>query len=178
MLSWHNNPALKAEVVERMREHRRQDTIVHMTYQDVTRKAIGYRGCFIGCTLPNMLKKRDRDLFTWSWHVEFQEYTGIPIRLAWLLEGVFEGLPTAGKVHAKFAVQIVEAIPVGVDLESVADKFSHDRTWIFENPHEAAERFLRLFEELTPPPEPAPPLIQHIDIPEPEPILIRTVVNN
>lgn len=216
MLSWHNNPALKAEVLERMREHRRQDTIVQGLYQKFAPdKAIGYRGCAIGCTLP---VQPEISIHTTlepmspasGWHEEVATRYGIPSLFGRLIDQIFECLPKGE--HAEFAVDVIEAIPVGKDLTVVAVGLLQDlrtrhprltKDWgaldlsdmygLSTPVEELApgnrglgrsgskryyrwirDRFLHHLRAL----EPAPPLIQHIDIPEPEPILIRTVVNN
>jgi len=188
MLSWHNNPALKAEVVERMREHRRQDTIIQGVYQRFAPdKAIGYRGCAIGCTLPVQPSIKIAGLFElatpWpGWHEMVEREYAIPLPLGYLIDSVFESLPQGE--HAQFAVDVIEAIPVGKDLMPVAVQLLQDLTKGMDpenlpaRPHKLhlwiRDRFLHHLRAL----EPAPPLIQHIDIPEPESILIRTVVNN
>jgi hypothetical protein len=215
MLSWHNNPALKAGVLERMREHRRQDTIIQGAYQRFAPdKAIGYRGCAIGCTLPVQPEisihhaTREPMRPALGWHKEVENEYGIPSLFGHLIDHVFECLPKGE--HAEFAVDVIEAIPVGKDLTVVAVKLLHDlqarhpvltKGWmVATDPYGLAgqvedlapgnrgqgrsgnktyyrwirDRFLHHLRAL----EPAPPLIQHIDIPEPEPILIRTVVNN
>ena len=206
MLSWHNDPALKAEVVERMRKHREFDEIVQGLYQmQNPQKASGYIGCAIGCTLPHKPENFD------GWHAEVEREYGIPESIAYVIDEVFEGLHTKEKEHARFAVDVIEAIPVGVDLSSVPGALEAD----LRKKHPYLTRALNPLEydwpqdlsslicELSPDArgqyskrspyfrwvrdrllhhlralEPAPPLIQHIDIPEPEPILIRTVVNN
>src|SRR5262245_41528807 len=125
MLSWHNDPALKATTLERMREHRRDDTIVQGAYQRLSpEKVSGYRGWAIGCTLP--AQRRLPGGFygdevlppNQGWHREVQEQYGIPEVLGYLIDHVFEHLPVGE--CADFAVNVIEAIPVGVDLMSAA----------------------------------------------------------
>lgn len=178
MLSWHNDPALKAEVVERMREHRRQDRIIQGTYQD--HQWFGaYRGCFIGCTLPYLSQAYKKSMDWQGWRHEVEVRYGIPSYFVYGMEQIFEGL-TDGS-HGDFAVQLIEAIPVGVDLEPVCEKFMRDYNFSWDLRYQAPiarEHLFRALAEATPKPELVPPLIQHIDIPEPEPILIRVVVNN
>lgn len=181
MLSWHNDPALKAEVVERMREHRRQDQIIQGTYQQWEGFA-GHKGCFIGCTLP-YISAKVRESENWlGFHQEVEDRYGIPWDLVHAMEQIFEGLPSGQ--HKDYALRLVELIPVGVDLEPLFRDFREKFEYSFQlrSVRGEAERgrdyLFWLLRGATPVPEPAPPLIQHIDIPEPEPILIRTVVNN
>lgn len=219
MLSWHNNPALKAEVVERMHMHREHDTIVQGTYQQYApEKAHLYKGCAIGCTLPRVVSYAGVRLvpsFDEGWHDRVQSEYGIPSELAYMIDTVFEALRPPE--HAKFAVDVIEAVPVGVDLEPVVVALRTDLATKYprllrdllkrDGEDDAASYALyQLFEALDPSartiagrnsrgywrwvrdrflthlrnqePVPAVPLIQHVDIPEPEKILIRSFVNN
>jgi hypothetical protein len=128
MLSWHNNPELKSEVVERLRAHRAEDSIVKGLYQQIDPNlASGYRGCAIGCVLP---RQTDGDALGLacddSWHSEVERRFGIPLALARLIDSLFEGLPTDDDRHAEFAVMVIEAIPVGADLSPVISRFLVD----------------------------------------------------
>lgn len=118
MLSWHNNPDLKAEVVQRMREHRRLDDLIQGDYQILyPGRASGYKGCAIGCTLP---LQSNQDLFRRTdWHGLVERFYGIPQALGYLIDRTFESLPTHKMEHAAFAVDVIETIPVGVDLTPV-----------------------------------------------------------
>jgi len=112
--AWHGDPALKAEVVARMLEHRAKDEIVQGFYQR-NGADDSYRGCLLGCTLPSMEGKN------WSedWHQEVQDRYGIPVGASKILEDTFEAQEDFGSAAA-FAVESIEAIPVGADLSGVA----------------------------------------------------------
>lgn len=99
MLSYHNDPAVKAKYVARFEAHRKADEVIQGTGFD------NGRGCFVGCTLD----RYDHELFP----VEL----GWPQWLAHLADAIFEGLPASEA--PQFGSNLLAAIPVGVDLEPV-----------------------------------------------------------
>lgn len=128
-LAWHDDPALKAEVMARLRQHREQDTIVQGVYQRLDpAKALGYRGCAIGCTLPaQAVQEREHRACDCcqptmndpaaGWHGEVEDLYGIDQEIAETIDDIFESLPTSA--CAAFAVEVVDAIPVGANLNDV-----------------------------------------------------------
>jgi hypothetical protein len=132
-LAWHNNPNLKQEVMQRLRDHRAADEIVRGIYQAYAPNSEnGYRGCAIGCTLP----RQDINSYTdegdeiespnAGWHGEVEHLYGIPRPIGRLIDGLFESLPTVNDQHAEFAVAVIDAIPVGADLSLVVARFLLD----------------------------------------------------
>lgn len=99
MLTFHNDPQIKEKYLARLKTHAAADEIIQGT-----RWANG-KGCAIGCTL----EKYD--------HKGFETELGIPEWLARLEDRIFEGLPNADAKN--FAVDFLEAVPVGVELERV-----------------------------------------------------------
>jgi hypothetical protein len=100
LLAWHSDPAIKAKYVARYREHMRLDQIVQGT---------GYRdgkGCFVGCTLDKYK------------HDAFPDEIGAPVWFAHLVDVLFEGC-SGKKRAAQFGLDLLKAIPEGVDLEGV-----------------------------------------------------------
>lgn len=128
-LAWLSDPDLKEEVLLRMKQHRAEDSIIQGKYQVYAPElATKYKGCLLGCTLPMQPYvvpggrpswEIDHDYF--SWHMEVEKSYGIPYTVAHLMESVFEALPF-GKA-AQFAVDSIEAIPVGADLSGVMDRW-------------------------------------------------------
>ena len=115
--AWHGSPDLKEEVLLRMKEHRANDEIVQGIYRQWDPSAAsGYRGCFLGCTLPKEVHPSP-----WGFHRAVQEHYGIPTPISSLIEGCFETISGPGHFEeaADFAVRVVEAIPVGADLYEV-----------------------------------------------------------
>ena len=103
MLSYHNDPEVKAKYVARFVEHRRLDQVI---------QRYGFengRGCFVGCTL------NDYD------HDKFPAELGWPVWLAHLSDTIFEGLHKSEA--PQFGTDLLQAVPVGVDLEPVKNKF-------------------------------------------------------
>ena len=122
MTAWHNDPDLKADVLDRMRQHRADDEIVQGFYQRIDPTAAsGYRGCLIGCTLPPL---PDAAKPVEGWHVRVEDEYGIPQTVGYLLDRTFEGLPYGQ--HAEFAVAAIDAIPVGADLSLVSSHLMVD----------------------------------------------------
>lgn len=118
--AWFGSYILKQGVSLRMRQHRAEDSIVQSVYQvDAPELASKYRGCLIGCTLP---KQSNQDVV--RWHKEVAKLYGIPEPIGHLLDSIFESLPTAN--CAQFAVDSIEAIPVGADLTAVVSDFILD----------------------------------------------------
>jgi len=129
--AWHNSPDLKTQVVDRLRQHRAADEIVHGVYQELDPDtASGYRGCAIGCTLPAQPSYNvdgiDQITPGQGWHAQVEAEYGIPATIAHLIDGIFEALPTDRGEHADFAVAVIEAIPVGADLSLVSSRLMLD----------------------------------------------------
>lgn len=133
IVAWHGDPALKAEVAARMRLHREHDEFLQGLYQLINPKyASGYRGCLIGCTLPPEPIPDHEHVALYhanggvepssppfGWHGRVEQLYGIPRPVGHLLDKIFENLPVDDGQHAQFAVESVEAVPVGADLTMV-----------------------------------------------------------
>jgi hypothetical protein len=102
LLSFLGKSELKQKYVDRLQEHRRLE---HLT-QQVGWK--GGKGCAIGC----ILEAYDHSLFP----IEL----GLPEWLARLIDITFERLPKGDA--EQFAEDVLQAIPVGVDIEPVRHK--------------------------------------------------------
>lgn len=137
MLAWHNDPALKAEVSARMLQHRIEDGIIQGVYQKYFPElASQYKGCLIGCTLPmGEVKFRqtcpcgcgepmEPEIQFILWHSRVERLYGIPQVLNHAFDTLFESLPRSRA--AWFAVNTIEAIPVGADLSGVAEQLLQD----------------------------------------------------
>lgn len=99
MLSYHNDPLVKQKYIARFATHRAADAVV---------QGLGYlngRGCFIGCTLE-----------TYS-RAQFKIELGWPLWLVQVAEQIFENLPR--DKAPQFGTDILQAVPVGIDLEPV-----------------------------------------------------------
>jgi len=131
MSAWHGDADLKARIVERMKQHREADDFIQGLYQKIDpASALGYRGCAIGCLLE---KQEWRDLGFGEtdseplrgWHEEVEHQFGILADVAEIIDDCFEASDPPD--HAKFAVNAIEAIPVGADLSRVADAYVEGR---------------------------------------------------
>ena len=111
ILAFHNEPSLKASVMERLREHRRLDQIAQGFYFDGKN-----RGCHLGClTHTNE-----------GTHVTAERLFGIEQRIGYWLEAVFEGLPASD--CAEWVIASTEVIPVGADMSKCHHHFA---AWLF-----------------------------------------------
>ena len=107
MISYHNDPAVKAKYVARFAAHRAADEVI---------QGQGFengRGCFVGCTL---------DAYD---HEQFPIELGWPEWLARLADVIFEGLPKSES--AQFGTDLLEAVPVGIDLEPLQWRLAIER---------------------------------------------------
>jgi hypothetical protein len=103
--AYHGDPTIKATYLARVRAHRDADDLIQGAYGSPMNSKSGWRGCGVGCTLHSS----DHDLY--------ETELGIPVRLAYLQDHLFEAL---SKSEAKgFPVQFLDAIPVGADLSLV-----------------------------------------------------------
>jgi len=105
MLTFFNDPQLKAALLARLEGHRLADEIEQRQYWEDS------KGCFIGCAIHgnNALK--------------FEHEFGLSIYVARLGEYFFEALPLD---KAKtLPVEIIESVPVGVDSSLVWPHFWH-----------------------------------------------------
>ena len=99
MLSFHNDPAIKAKYLDRVKAHAKADRLIQGTGWK------GGKGCAVGCTL----EAYDHSLYP----IEL----GLPEWLARLEDRIFEGLPKAEAMQ--WPARFLAAIPVGVDVEPV-----------------------------------------------------------
>lgn len=137
LLAWFGDPEVKERALARLKEHRAKDEIVQGGYQDflvnerwvsfvpvVEDQALGvkaFKGCAIGCTLPPVPVERRRE-YEFTWHAEMQRVYGIDESVAALIDDTFESQESFDDA-ARFAVEVVEAIPVGADLTAVAHTY-------------------------------------------------------
>src|SRR5690606_15257740 len=123
LLSFHNDPAIKEKYLNRLYLHYKADEIIQGTYWQ------NGKGCAVGCTVHSRS------------HESYESELGIPRVLAYLEDGIFEGLPN--EKAKEFPIQFLEAIPVGVDLEPVWRKFM---IWLLIDENEGVIRHAKTAE--------------------------------
>ena len=99
MLSFHNDPAIKAKYLARVKAHAEADNLIRGTGWEHG------RGCAVGCTL----EAYD--------HSRYPVELGLPEWIAHLEDTLFEGMPDEQAMT--WPMRFLEAIPVGVDVEPV-----------------------------------------------------------
>ena len=151
--AWFGNADLKAEVMERMLEHRAKDEIVQGTFQVL--KSYGqeeYKGCALGCTLPLQAKTQDKLYKVFNWHTRVQQAYNLPLMVVEHIDNTFENQHTFLEA-AEFAVTVIDNIPVGADLSVIADEIytcvesdwnEHEECWVcVDNMSLRAEEFIK-----------------------------------
>jgi hypothetical protein len=132
VLAWHNDHTLKAEAVAAMRAHRDADELIRGTYlESFPESPSGFKGCFHGCLTTGRLAAEQgisvvefvRTSYPEGWHADGERLWGIPVRLGSVLDKLFESLPEG---WSDFAVDSVEAMPVGADLDAAVDRWLLD----------------------------------------------------
>ena len=108
MLSFNNDPALKAAHVEQAEAHAAADMLQAGTYGQGD--GASFRACSVGCFA------RDHGI-TGNLHAGLAEKFALPEWLWRLRDSMFEGLPQEDR--ASFHVEFSKRTPVGVDLEPV-----------------------------------------------------------
>jgi hypothetical protein len=107
MKAFHGDEAVKQKYLARLKAHHAADEIIQGQGWN------GSHGCAVGCTLNEYDPKA------------YENELGLPQWLARLEDRIFEGLPA---VEAKqFAVDFLEAVPVGADVENVRWKLASQR---------------------------------------------------
>ena len=105
LIGYHNDPAIKAKYIARVKAHQEADEIIQGKYWE------NGKGCAVGCTLHS------------SDHSAYEAELGVPRMIARLEDGIFEGLQYS---DAKlFPLRFLEAVKTGSDLSMVAPKFMH-----------------------------------------------------
>lgn len=97
MLSFNNDPKIKAKYIERLKAHKLADEIVKGQYWE------NGKGCAVGCTIHS------------SKHKNYEDKLGIPEWLARLEDTIFEGLEN--KLSKDFPLKFLKAVPLGVSKE-------------------------------------------------------------
>ena len=104
MIAYHNDPAIKAAILEQLAAHRAADQLVKGQYWD------GGKGCAIGCAIHS------------GFHSEYETRFGVPRILAHLEDRIFEGLPNDEAVE--WPVRFMSVIRPGADLSLVWPRFA------------------------------------------------------
>lgn len=112
MIAYHNDPTVKADILEQLRRHREADELI----QNESYWADG-KGCAVGCTLHS------------SNHEEYEPRFGIPVELALIEDAIFEYLPV--EWARRWPERFMGAIEPGADLSLVAWKFLR---WLVTTP--------------------------------------------
>lgn len=103
LIAFHGQQSIKDKYVARVKAHAEADQIIKGKYWE------DGKGCAVGCTIEGNEHKR------------YETELGIPESIAYLEDGIFEGL--SNEEAMKFPLEFIEAIPVGADLSKVTIQF-------------------------------------------------------
>lgn len=103
LIAYHGKKEIKIKYVNRMKDHIKKDELIH---GEGWNKG---KGCAIGCTL----NRYD--------HHCYQNELGLPEWLARMEDEIFEGMSL--KKSMTFPLELLEAIPIGANLDKVYHKF-------------------------------------------------------
>lgn len=120
MKTFNGDPKLKEELLEFIKWHEEQDKIVQGTYGVGTEK--DWKGCAVACSIKSLNMKHGKKLLTDN-HSVYETELGIPIGLAELEDGIFEGM--TAREAKKWPYRFMNAIPVGVDLDIISYRFQY-----------------------------------------------------
>lgn len=125
--AWFGDPEFKAQIMEKMLDHRAKDRF----YQTAYREFVGegetlenFRGCAIGCLLTSKLGLQvgyDANWRGWHWGVE--DEFNIPRMIARRIDSHFE--ECSFDEAAEFAVDSIDAIAVGANLNELVAQIEH-----------------------------------------------------
>ena len=119
LLTYHDDPKVKASLLRRIRAHEKADRLTQGTYGSMS----GYwRGCAVSCSLATPSGRFDGEIVTEGLHAEYPKQLGLPVWLAHLEDRIFEGLPQEEAMQ--WPRRFAEAIPVGVSLDGLADELA------------------------------------------------------
>lgn len=113
-LSYQNDSNLKKLVIQEMKRHQKQDKFIKGSYGYY--EGDNFKGCAIGCTINSINKILGQSYGTNSYDALYKTL-GIPSWLSKVQDSFFECLPN--EYSDKFAIDFLESIPIGVDLEPV-----------------------------------------------------------
>lgn len=123
VLSWHNDLAVKADAIVRMRRHAAADRVIRGSYLLADSQG-EWSGCLHGCLLVDKLaEERGVSIDAVASNVQdFEEeihsmnkrFWGLPEKFGNLIDGLYEGVRAPS---SEVALEILDAIPVGVDLD-------------------------------------------------------------
>lgn len=130
VLAWHGDPDLKENTILRMKDHAEQDRFIRGTYMalegEYDELTSEWGGCLHGClTAENLAVEKKVSMVEFylrhepdvNWHAETQRFFGIDQSIGSALDHAYE--KEWDTPSADVAIQLLEAIPVGADLDNI-----------------------------------------------------------
>ena len=125
MLAFHNDAQIKQQAVARAIDDRRQDRFVKGRWLERSEDQSDVRGCHIGGLSryymnPDKAMSDDVVLDHWRFRA-IERGLGLPVSWLNMFERLYENMPLAKA--ATLSESLLEAIPVGADLEAAWNRF-------------------------------------------------------
>lgn len=122
-----SDPTIRTLFLEQVRLHEQQDRIIQGTYAEDEGNVTRFRGCYFGCAWNSLriaVPAIDK-AFGPSDREEIAAAMGLPLRVARVAEGIFEGLPTeeAPAFARAMAEVTADAAARAANLEMVWPRF-------------------------------------------------------
>ena len=112
--AYKNDPELRDAFIAQLQSHQDQDQIIQGQYGQ------GANGDFRGCAIHSLAKIRGEELYPGN-HQLLEDLIDYPIELVFLIDGIFEGLPT--DIAKGFPLRIGKAVRTGADLKMIVPQF-------------------------------------------------------
>jgi hypothetical protein len=115
-LTFFSDPKVKDLLLARIGAHEEIDAIQKGSYEKWNGQPAR---CAVGCSVRDL---SEREGVPSDWHAEYERILGIPIWFAKLEDQVFEHLPD--ELAKSWPRRFSEAVPVGVNLDGLADRLA------------------------------------------------------
>jgi len=123
-IAWNGDHDLKHSTVAQMRQHREADRLIQGMYIQGDPNGDAWRGSNIGCLAQG------------KGHADVAELLNCPLQIPYLMDTIFECLPI--DAARAWAVDNIEAIPVGADLTHVWPRIA---VWLLTDAQYGAMRY-------------------------------------
>jgi hypothetical protein len=122
--AYNNDAAFRKQVLAEIKRHEELDMFQSGIYGEG--KGNNFRGCAIGCTIHSLNLIQEEN-FLYSSHESVAEALDVPVELCYLIDKIFENLPTERR--KKFTYRVWSSIQAGADTSDVPRKM---KIWILQ----------------------------------------------
>lgn len=130
--AYNNDPKFRAVFIAEMQAHQDADMLVRGSYGEG--EGCAFRGCAVGCAIHSLMKIQGKKSLDFGNHELFPKFLGVPVEIAYLIDGLFESLPA--DIALKFPLRVVSAIHSGADLSMIIPQFLY---WLLADPADGGD---------------------------------------